>query len=109
MGWVGATSAIVVVILDLDHFERSGVDLGLEAAALAVDAVDFVATVVDLDAPQRPTPVRGHGANGLAHLPSGDRDVAVVAGLDGCRGHESQGDGRQDGGLHGLFLSGSKR
>src|SRR5690606_7993188 len=84
-----ALAVTPAAILDLQHFQRRGVELGLEGAAFGVLAADFIAAVVDLDALQVPAFLAGHRGDGLAGLPTLDGHVAVIV---GGRRH---GEGRQ--------------
>src|SRR5690606_38325969 len=75
-----AVAVTPAAILDLQHFQRRGVELGLEGAAFGVLAADFIAAVVDLDALQVPAFLAGHLGDGLAGLPTLDGHVAVIVG-----------------------------
>lgn len=100
---------LVVSILDIDDVECGRVYRCLEATALLVDAINFVAAVIDLDPRDGPAVVRGHGPHGLAFLPVVYRYIAIGPGLDGCCGHDNQTKGGQDAAVHCRSLSASER
>lgn len=82
---------MIAPFLDLDEFERRGIDFRLKAAVVLVGAVDFVNSVIDLDVLQRPTPFLRHRADGVARLPVTGRNVAIVPCLGGGSGQDGEG------------------
>ena len=68
-----------VLVFDLDHLKRAGVDYHLDATSLPVRAPYLIAAVVDLDAPHRPSDFFGKPHHCVSWLPVGRRhDTGVV-------------------------------
>jgi hypothetical protein len=89
----------------LDDFKRHRIDFRFEATAVPVGALDFVTTVIDLDALQPPTPLSRHGAYRRMRLSIADRNVAIVSCLSGCHSDDGERQDGQGAGFHSYFLS----
>ena len=63
-------SALVAVLLHLQHLQRFRVNLGFEAAPLGIYAAYFIATIVNLEALNLPALCSPHLTYRLACLPA---------------------------------------
>src|SRR5690606_29295401 len=71
---------ISVLVFDLDHLKRAGIDRHLDAASFPVCAFYLVAAVVDFDAPHHPSVFFREPHYRASWLPICQRHGTVVAG-----------------------------
>ena len=75
---IPAGAMVLVLVFELDHLQRCRMDLHLDRPTVCIAAVDFIAAVIDLDTPHRPSIFGSELRNCRPRLPIGHRHQAVV-------------------------------